>query len=220
MGTVDRKIRNTKYEFMISDLKNNFMKVSSKINNRGFSLLELLIYIAILSGFLLVIVNLFFSISSSSAREEARSEVRQNLRFASQQIINSARSATAFCIDPNPDCATASDSEGNILDVTVNNLTERFRVSGGVLQKIKSASGGTCGASDGCKADCDAFDSDCAAEDITAGKVTVSSPAAPPFIFTGIGSTIQINLKIDYNDNGRGDYKFSDSVMTTVSLRL
>lgn len=182
--------------------------------------MELLVYIAILSAFLLVIVNLFFSISSSSAREEARSEVRQNLRFASQQIVNSARSATVFCVDPNPDCNTASDSEGNILDITVDNLTERFRVSDGVLQRIQSASGGTCGPDDGCKADCATFDSDCAAENITTSKATVYSPAASPFIFTGIGDTIQINLKIDYNDSGRGDYKFFDSVRTSVSLRL
>lgn len=196
------------------------MVLNSIKSHRGFSLLELLIYIAILSGFLVVIINIFFTVSMNSVREEVRAEVRQNLRFASDQITSLARSATSFCVDPNPDCSTASGSEGNILDIVANNLTERFRVADGVLQKIQSASGGTCSVSDGCKADCAIFDSDCAIENITTGNVTVFFPIVPPFIFTKIGNTIQINLKIDYNDNGRGDYKFFESVKTTASLRL
>jgi type II secretory pathway pseudopilin PulG len=188
-----------------------------KNNQEGFSLLELLIYIAILSGFLLVITNLFFTVSTSSVREEVRSEVRQNLRFASDQMTGSVRSARSFCVDPNPDCATLSIDQGNTLDIVVNNLIERFRVADGVLQKIKSVNGGTCAVSDGCKADCVALDSDCAVENITTDVVRVSTTDP---IFIKIGNTIQINLKIDYNDKDRGDYMFSESVKTTVSLRL
>ena len=158
-----------------------------KDNQKGFSLLELLIYIAILSGFLLVIVNLFFIVSSSSVREEVRAEVRQNLRFSGDQIITDIRSASAISVP--------ASGSGNTLTITVNTIETSYNVFGGVLQKTRNS----------------------VTENITTDTVTVD--IANP-IFTRIGDTIQINLKIDYNDNGRGDYKFFESVKTTASLRL
>lgn len=167
-----------------------------KNNQQGFSLLELLIYIAILSGFLLVITNLFFTVSTSSAREEARAEVRQNLRFASHRIANEVRSAREIVSATLPD-----GGAGNVLDVKiVDGTITRFNVSNGVLQRTQNF--GLPGET---------------AESITTDNVAVS---ISPEIFNRIGSTIQINLKIDYNDNGREDYKFFESVKTTVSLRL
>lgn len=163
------------------------MKAIFKINKQsGFSLLELLIYIAILSSFLVVIVNLFFTVSTSSVREEVRTEVRHNLRFASEQITNEVRKATAI---------ESVSPSGDSLQITVDGAPTEFRVTGGVLQKIRGAS----------------------QENITTGNVTVNTTDP---IFTRIGNTIQINLKIDYNDNGKGDYKFFESVKTTASLRL
>lgn len=167
-----------------------------KINARGFSLLELLIYIAILSGFLLVIVNLFFTVSTSSVREEVRAEVRQNLRFASQRITDEVRSGKEIISATLPD-----GGAGNTLDIKITDgTTVRFSVSGGVLQKTKNF--GLPGET---------------IESITTNNVAVNTS---PEIFNRIGNTIQINLKIDYNDNGRGDYKFFESVKTAVSLRL
>lgn len=155
-------------------------------NQRGFSLLELLIYIAILSGFLLVITNLFFTVSTSSVREEVSTEVRQNLRFAGDQMTSEVRKASAI------DFISAN---GDTLRLVVGGALTEFKVEGGILKKTRGAS----------------------TENITTDNVTVS--VTDP-VFTQIGNTIQINLKIDYNDNGRGDYKFSESVKTTASLRL
>lgn len=156
-----------------------------KINQCGFSLLELLIYVAILSGFLLVITNIFFTVSTNSVREEVHTEVRQNLRFASDQVTNEVRKAAAI------DFISAN---GDTLRVIVDGAPTEFKVVGGVLQKIRGAS----------------------TENITTDNVTVSTTDP---VFTQIGNTIQINLKIDYNDNGREDYKFFESVKTTASLR-
>jgi len=157
-----------------------------KINQQGFSLLELLIYIAILSGFLLVIVNIFFTVSTSSVQEEVRAEVRQNLRFASQQLTDEVRKATTV------DYISVN---GDTLRLIVDGSPTEFKVVGGVLEKTRGVS----------------------TENITTNDVTVS--VTDP-VFAQIGNTIQINLKIDYNDNGRGDYKFFESVKTTASLRL
>lgn len=158
--------------------------------------MELLIYIAILSGFLLVITNLFFTVSTGSVKEEVRAEVRQNLRFASQVMVDEVRSGKEIISTTLP-----NGGSGNVLDIkNSGGSTTRFNVSGGVLQRIKNL--GLPGE---------------ITENITTDKVVVS---ISPEIFNRIGETIQINLKIDYNDNGRGDYKFSESVKTTVSLRL
>lgn len=173
------------------------MILNFRINNhRGFSLLELLIYIAILSGFLLVIVNLFFTVSTSSVREEVRAEVRQNLRFSSQKIVDDMRSAKEILSSTLPD-----GGGGNVLDIkSIDGTTIRFSIMNGVLQRTQKF---------GLVEE--------KTENITTDAVTVSTT---PEIFNHIGNTIQINLKIDYNDNGRGDYKFSESVKTTASLRL
>lgn len=164
-------------------------------NNRGFSLLELLIYMAILAGFLVVLVNLFFIISASSGREEARAEVQQNLRFASQQITADIRSATAIT-EP------IAGSGGNTLNITIGGAATVYSISAsGILQKTRGA----------------------VTENITTDKVSVASPALAPFVFTrdslGLRPTVQIILEMSYNDNGRADFKFSDKVQTTVSLK-
>lgn len=167
-----------------------------KNKQKGFSLLELLIYIAILSGFLLVIVNLFFTVSSNSAREEVRAEVRQNLRFASDRITSEVRSSKEIISATLPD-----GGAGNILDIKRSDgSTIRFGVLNGILQRTKNP-----GLPDE------------VIENVTTDNVTVS---VSPEIFNRIGNTIQINLKIDYNDSGREDHKFFESVKTTASLRL
>lgn len=190
-------------------------------NKRGFSLLELLIYMAILAGFLAVIANLFFIISANSAKEEARAEVWQNLRFAIQQITTDLHSSAAAITVNTPaggdgscnrnnimdngetgvDCGGGGCAAcgGNTLNFTISGATTDFTVASGVLQRTQSA----------------------VTQNITTNKVTVS--ATNP-IFTRIDNagakpTIQIVLTISYNDNGKPDYKFSETAQTTVSLR-
>ena len=164
-----------------------------KTNNHGFTLLELLIYMAILAGFLSVIMNIFFMITSTSAKEEARAEVQQNLRFALAQITSEVRAAQAI--------NAPASGESNILELGTGASITRFSVVGGIL--VKTTDLGLPGE---------------IAEDITTNNVAVST-AELPLIFTRVGDTIQINLVISYNDNGRPNYKFSAKSQTTVSLR-
>jgi len=164
-------------------------------NKSGFSLLELLIYISLLSGFLLIIVNIFFMVSSSSQREEARAEVQQNLRFAMEQIASELRSSdSAITVN-----APASGASGNILNFTSSGITTEFAVSGGVLRKTIGAS----------------------INPLTNDKVTVStsSPLFTRLDNSDANPSIQIILTISYNDNERPNYHFSQTAQTTVSLR-
>lgn len=169
-------------------LKANFIK-----NNRGFSLLELIIYIAILIGFLMAVTNIFFVIAASYAKEEARAEVQQNIRFAAEQITSEINSATAIS-EP-----VAAGDSGNVLEVTVEGLPTRFDVSDGVLRKTRGA----------------------VVENITSDKVVVSiSPNIFTRIENANAkSTIQVILIISYNDEGREDYKFSKTIQTAALLK-
>lgn len=168
--------------------KTHFIK-----NNRGFSLLELIIYMAILIGFLMAITNIFFVITASYAKEEARAEVQQNIRFAAEQIASEINSATAIS-EP----VSAGDS-GNVLTVTVEGSPTQFDVSGGVLRKTRGA----------------------VVENITSDKVIVdmSSDIFTRIENTNAKPTIQVILTMSYNDDGRENYKFSKTIQTAVFLR-
>lgn len=165
--------------------------------NKGFSLLELLIYIGILSGFLTIIVSLFFMISVNSAKEEARIEVQQNLQFAISQITNEICFSENATTINNP----VSSVPENILNYTVNSIVTEFRVVDGVLKKIEDLGG----PSENTK-------------DITSDNVIINITG--PKIFARIGDTIQINLEISYNNNGRPSHEFSQKIQTTVSPRF
>lgn len=162
-------------------------------NNRGFSFMELIIYIAIFAIFLMVIVNIFSIIVSGSAKEEARVEVGQNLRFAVEKItdeMHSASDITQPAID---------GTSGNVLILTVNGIPTQFDISDGTLQKTKGA----------------------IAENITSDKVVVdvSSDIFSRVGNINAKPAIQIILTISYNDRGRPYYKFRQTIQTTVSLR-
>lgn len=168
---------------------NIFKKIQQK-TQRGFTLLELLIYIAILSGFLIVVVNLFLAVSTSSSREEARAEVQQNLRFAVQQITDDMRSASAIILP-------AGGGSGNTLELTVDAASTVYSIDNGVLQKTRNS----------------------VTENITSGNVTVSitNPIFVRSFNAGARPTVQISLEISYKDNGRSEYSFADKLQTTIS---
>ena len=165
--------------------------------NKGFSLLELLIYIGILSGFLAIITSLFFMISVNSAKEEARIEVQQNLQFAISQITNEISFSESVTIINNP----ISGVPENILNYTVNGVIMEFRIEDGVFKKIEDLGG----PSENIK-------------DITSSNVIINTSGSK--IFTRVGDTIQINLEMSYNDNGRSSYKYSQKIQTTISSRF
>lgn len=168
------------------------MNLSTVKNNKGFSLLELLIYMAILSSLLIIIVNLFFMISSNSAKEEAKIEVQQNLQFAANEITSQMNNYDTGISITTP--ANSGDA-GNILEINIDGANIKYDVSSGIFRKTIGIS---------------------PAENITSNDVIVSSTNP---IFKRIGSTIQVNLKISYNDGGRPSYKYSREIKTTISAK-
>lgn len=165
----------------------------------GFSLLELLIYIAILSLITLVIGNAFVSFNRSRGQVEARSEVNTALRFAIEKMaqdIHAASSATT------PATAGATSST---LVLSVSGTTVSYCVVNSQL--LRDTSGGCSGSG----------------EAMTSTTVTVATPT-----FTRIENTntvlsktfvsIEINLTASYNTSNP-DWQYTESKKTTVALR-
>lgn len=164
--------------------------------SRGVSLLELLIYIALLSVILLVISSAFISISKTGGSVDARTEVNSNARFASNKMIQDIKSASAVSVP------TTVGATGSTLEITVSGDTILYDVSGGQLRRKVNA--GT-------------------PEPITSNLITVSAPVFTRLenyntVFQATTTTININMTITHSNTG-SDYNYSSVINTTASLR-
>ena len=101
-----------------------------KQKKRGFSLLELLIYIGVLSIIVVVITNILISLSNSNSQSQARSEVNSSVRFASELLQQDLKNASAVSV---PSFGNPSTS----LTLVRNNKTITYDVSEGVLRRTE-----------------------------------------------------------------------------------
>ncbi|OGY99096.1 MAG: hypothetical protein A2945_05250 [Candidatus Liptonbacteria bacterium RIFCSPLOWO2_01_FULL_52_25] len=165
----------------------------------AFSLLELLIYMALLSVVMLAVGGIFVGINVGRGKSEAYAEVNSNLRFAIQQISNDLRAATSVTT---PSAAGTSSS------------TLTMSASGTVIYCVVSSTlrrqtgGGACAAS---------------SDAITASTVLVTTST-----FTRLENTnavlnktavsIKIDLVMSYNATAP-EQQYSEEKITTVALR-
>ncbi len=103
--------------------------------SKGFSLLELLIYIALLLVVLTVIVPTFISFSQGRGRTISRSEVDSVLRFATEKISQDIKSAS-FITTPASAAATSSVLAMTVSgsSVTYDLIDNKLRRQAGVAQ--------------------------------------------------------------------------------------
>jgi Tfp pilus assembly protein PilW len=165
---------------------------------RGTSLLELLIYLAIFSLMAVFLSAMFLTIARSRAVANARFEVQENLRFAVERIRQTVYDASI--VDTSGACPTNVLSAGNGLATTT------FQVTNGVLEMREGDAG--------------------VFYPLTSSLVSATVPnTASDCLFKKISnaapakSTVQIRLKVEYNDLGRAELKWSDSARTTIVLR-
>jgi type II secretory pathway pseudopilin PulG len=174
-------------------------KIRFKIKNNGFSLLELLIYIAILSVVTLVITGIFISVNQSRGRTEAVSEVNSNLRFAIEKISQDLRFSDSISIP------AIANSTSTSLTMNVGTSTIVYCISGIYLKRQIN---GVC--------------SDLS-DNVTSGAVSVTS-----LIFKRIENTnvvlaktivsIGVDLVINYNSTSP-DWQYSGEKKITISLK-
>lgn len=171
-------------------------RLSAKPFESGFSLVELIIYIGIFSVILIVAYQLFNVTIRIRNQTEARYEVQQNIRFAVEKISEQIRKASAIL-------APVTGTPSNILTLTVGANQVDFQIVSGILQMREGVASQW--------------------QDLTTGSVITSAPSGD-YLFTKIDnspakSSVQIKMKIDYNNQGRPDFIYGTQMQTTVSLR-
>lgn len=161
---------------------------------RGMSLLELLLYIAILSGLMVIISDAFISLSKGRGQAEARSDVNSSIRFAAERIKQDIKNASAVST---PILGTSA----NTLNVTVGGVPVVYDVLGGVLRRTENS----------------------VTASTTGSSVFVESPTFTRLenYNTALNATttsMQVTMTMRYNSSST-DWTYSNSLRTTITFR-
>ena len=97
-------------------------------SERGFSILELIIYIAIFAVISTAAVDMALNLNAGWTKSKVESEVQQNLRFAMEAIAQNVQNASAVTIP-------AAGASGNSLTLVSDGQTIQFFLTGTMLQK-------------------------------------------------------------------------------------
>lgn len=186
---------------MITRWSNVRCKMSdvTKARNSGFSLLELLLYIAVLSIVMTMLVGVFFSINRSRGRVEAQSEVNSSLRFAVERIGQDIKSSSQISTP------VAAGNTSNNLVINNDGPTIEYCINANMLRRQES---GTC---------------DGNSPTITSDKVKIESLS-----FSRIENSnanfnkkivsLEVNISASYNSMSP-DWQYSASKKTTISQK-
>ncbi len=165
-----------------------------KCCNRGISLLELLIYIAILSGLMVVVSDAFISLSKGRGQAEARSEVNSAIRFAAERIKQDVKNASAIST---PTLGTPAST----LSLTVSGAPVVYDVLGGVLRRTENS----------------------VTASTTGSAVSVDAPTFTRLensnsVLGATTTAIQTVITFRY-DSSSGDWAYADTLRTTATMR-
>ncbi len=167
--------------------------------DRGFTLLELLIYIGILAIVMVMLAGTITSINRGIGQISASSEVDSNIRFVLDRVGQDAVYASAVT---NPSVAGTSSS--TLIITSGSGTSVSYCTIGGVIYR---QAGGSCTS---------------ASEPITSSSVSVTSLS-----FTNIQNTntilgktvvsIQMLITVEYNSQSP-DWQYTQSNQTTFQL--
>lgn len=168
--------------------------LKKKIQKRGgFSLFELLIYIAVLSAIVVVISNILISLSRSNGQSQARSEVNSSIRFANELLRQDIKNAS---IITTPASGTSSSS----LNLTRNGVVISYDVLNGVLRRTK-----------------DGVLSSVTNSNISVDNLNFTRIENTNTEFSKTNISIKVNMTFRYNSTSP-DWVYSTSLENTVSL--
>lgn len=161
----------------------------------GFTLIELVIYFAIVAVILLVAVNFGFRIIENRTQIMAYREVQQNSRFAMDLVVKKIRSAS-WVREP----AAGATSSSLILGMPDQSFNPTiFEVTDGVLQVTEGANGPF---------------------PITSDQVKISNFLLTNTSYAGTPGNIGIDITVEYNNkSGRPEYDAVLSLSSSASLR-
>ncbi len=168
----------------------------SPVSRRGFSLLELLIYISVIGIIMLFISGIFLSLGQGRGRIEARATVDSNVRFVMEKIAQVLKGASTVTTPSGAGTATSS------LVTTVGSDTITYDLSGGQVRR-RVGSG--------------------AREPINSSEANVTALTFTRLentntVLTTTVVTIEVKMDASYSGGG-SDRQYSTSKKKTISLR-
>jgi len=176
------------------------MKFFKKINLkqyslRGFSLFELIIYMAILSGLMVVVSGSFLSLSKGRGQSQARNEVQSSIRFATERLRQDIKSASAVSI---PSAGSASST----LSLTISGTQVLYDVATGTLRRKEGAA---------------------SVVSVTGATILVDAPAFTVISnynerLQATTTAVQIAMTFRYNASST-DWTYANTLRTSVMLR-
>ncbi len=188
-----KRILNSNVEFVDSH------KLVDLHRAKGFSLLELLIYIAILAIVTMVIVGVFLSLNRGRGEVETRSEVNSNLRFAIEKISQDLRAATSSAAIISP---ASTSTASNVLTIIVGADTISYATTTDNL--LQRSVNGT-------------------PENITSDTVKIDSLSFTRLenrnaVLNKIFASVNVEMKISYKSESP-DQRYEESKETTIGIR-
>lgn len=160
---------------------------------KGFTLIEVLIYITIIGAVVSGFIIFALSINSSRSKTYVIQEVQANARTALDLISQKIRLAEDV-INP----TEGNSNNSLILDMPNSDPDLTFSVTDGILGVAEGAGDPT---------------------PITSNKVNVSNLFFTNLAVSGERDNIRIEITVEYEGDGSKEYEHSQSLQTAVSLR-
>ncbi|MFQ6083749.1 MAG: hypothetical protein ACE5WD_10355 [Candidatus Aminicenantia bacterium] len=163
--------------------------------SNGFTLIELIIYIGIVAGVLLVVLNFGWEIIYGDVKSQTIREVQQNMRFSMEKINESILGAKTIS---SPPFGSSSDS----LSLTMQDLNLDPTIFEVINNKLTITQGG-----DG-------------PYELTNDRVRVDNLNFTNVSYEGAPGAIRVQITLEHvNPNNLKQYEASLEAETTISLR-
>lgn len=157
---------------------------------KGFTMAELLIYIAIASIIFIIATEVFITLTFTQKKIEARRLVDRNLEFAIKKMEQSIRDASGV----------NGDYPSDTLSLTVSGQTVSFYVSSGILKKQTGE---------------DIVNLTSGDVNVSSGDTYIFSKIENPSTYP----SIQIKIKVSYISNDPQLQNISNQTQTSFALR-
>lgn len=165
------------------------------MTQKGFTLVEIIIYIGILALIITALASFGFSVMSSNSKTAAVAEVQANARTALDVIAQKIRASSGINSVSVGDPGTLSLS---MSDASKNPTIFNLNADNGRLQ-IKEGAGST------------VF--------FTSNDVRVANLVFTDYSQAGERGHIRVNITVEYKNADSVDYSYSYNTWTSVSLR-